>query len=320
MIGAVPHVAGRRLARAVVGPLPVLVADALRRSLASGAASLLPQHLRRPVLRGLYAGGIPRAVSTFRLVDDPDLEFLPVDSQVLGQLYWAGEQGWEPELLPWWRHFCRRSRSVLELGANVGYFSVQGGRAAPEARFVAVEPHPFSAEICRAHLALNGVSSVEVVEAAAVPEAASSAVRLHVPADQQATPTVAFLSPDNELPPDMARDVVRVLDVPAIDLRSLLDGVDLIKLDVEGQEHALLAAAREHLRERRPPLFVEVLPGTERLRALLADLCTTDGYRCYALSRAAPVELTPERLRTVRLMDEFGCQDVLLCTEDLPKV
>jgi FkbM family methyltransferase len=304
----------------VVGRLPVPVAEALRRSLASDAGPLLPRRVRRAVLRGLYAGGIPRSVSTFRLIDDPDLVFLAVDSQVLGQLYWSGEQGWEPELLPWWRHFCRRSQCVLELGANVGYFSVQGGRAAPEVRFVAVEPHPLSAEICRTHLALNRVSSVEVVEAAAVPDPAVSSVRLNVPADQQATPTVAFLSPDNELPPDMARGVVDMLDVPAICLQSLLAGVDLIKLDVEGQEHALLAAAREHLSDRRPTLFVEVLPGTERLRALLADLCATDGYRCYALTRGSPVELTPERLRTVRLMEEFGCQDVILCTDDLLKV
>jgi FkbM family methyltransferase len=183
-----------------------------------------------------------------------------------------------------------------------------------------VEPHPLSAAVCRSHLALNGVSSVAVVEAAAVPGTDLSAVRLHVPADQQATPTVAFLFPRNELPPDMARDVVDVVDVPAIDVRSLVEGVDLIKLDVEGQEHALLAAAREHLRDRRPTLFVEVLPGTERLRALLADLCATDGYRCYALTRRGPVELAPERLRTVRLMDEFGCQDVVLCTADLLEV
>ena len=34
---------------------------------------------------------------------------------------------------------------MLELGTNVGYFAVQGGRAAPGARYVAVEPHPLSA-------------------------------------------------------------------------------------------------------------------------------------------------------------------------------
>jgi FkbM family methyltransferase len=308
--------AGRRVTRAVVGPMPIRVADALRRVLAPGDGT--PARLRRALLRLLFRGGIPRAVSTFRLVDNPDLEFVAIDSQVLEQLYWSGEQGWEPELLPWWRAFCRNSRSVLELGSNIGYFAVQGGRAAPGVRYVAVEPHPVSVEICRTHLALNSVTSVEVVEAAAVADPAVSTVPLLVPADQAATPTVAFLSSDTELPSDMARDVTAVLNVPAIDVRRLVDGVDLIKMDVEGQEHVLLAAVRGHLRKRRPTLFVEVLAGTVQLRAVLADLCATDGYRCYALSRQGLVELEPSRLATVRLMDEFGCQDVLLSAADLP--
>ena len=139
---------------------------------------------------------------------------------------------------------------MLELGTNIGYFAVQGGRAAPGVRYVAVEPHPVSAEVCRTHLALNGVTSVELIEAAAVADPAVASVPLLVPADQAATPTVAFLSPDTELPADMARDVAAVLDVPAIDVRRLIDGVDLIKMDVEGQEHLLLGAIRDHLRVR----------------------------------------------------------------------
>jgi FkbM family methyltransferase len=297
--------------------MPVPLADRLRRALA-GAGASLPARIRRAVRRRLYLGGIPRAVTGFRLVDNPELEFVAVDSQVLEQLYWCGEQGWEPELLPWWRAFCRRSTSVLELGTNIGYFAVQGARAAPDVRYVAVEPHPFSAAICRTHLTLNRVTSVQVVEAAAVADPAVSTVALLVPADQAATPTVAFLSPDTELPADMARDVATVVDVPAIDVRQLVEGVDLVKMDVEGQEHVLLAAMRNHLRERRPTLFVEVLPGTVQLRALLADLCATEGYRCYALSRQGPVQLEEAQLATVRLMDAYGCQDVLLTVADLP--
>jgi FkbM family methyltransferase len=318
MIGDTARAAGRRIARAVVGPLPVPVADVVRRALARGSGTSPPGRARRAVLRGLCVGGIPRAVSTFRLVDAPDLLFLAVDSQVLGQLYWAGEQGWEPELLPWWRAFCRRSQSVLELGTNVGFFAVQGGRVAPTVHYVAVEPHPVSAQIARTHLALNRVASVEILEAAAVPDATVSSVPLLVPADQQSTPTVAFLAPDTELPPALARNVTSVLDVPAIDVRRLVAGVDLLKLDVEGQEHVLLAACRGHLRDRRPTLFVEVLPGTVQLRALLAELCTADGYRCYAATRQGLVVLPPERLATVQLQEEFGGQDVILCAADLP--
>ena len=299
--------------------MPVLLADRLRRLLPPRDAPSRSARVRRAALRGLYRGGIPRGVSRFRPVDNPALEFVAVDSQVLEQLYWCGEQGWEPELLPWWRAFCRTSRSVLELGTNVGYFAVQGGRAAPGVRYVALEPHPFSAEICRTHLALNGVTSVEVVVAAAVADPAVSSVPLLVPADQAATPTVAFLAADTELPTDMTRDAVAVHDVPAVDVRRLLDGVDLIKMDVEGQEHVLLDAMWEHLVSARPTLFVEVLAGTGRLRAVLARLCATAGYRCYALSGQGPVELDPERLATVELMDEFGCQDVLLTAGELPR-
>ena len=310
--------AGRRVARAVVGPMPLPVADALRRALAPGPGTSVSDRIRWRLLRLLFRGGIPRAVSSFRLVDNPDLEFVATDSQVLEQLYWAGEQGWEPELLPWWRACCRNAASVLELGTNIGYFAVQGGRAAPGVRYVAVEPHPVSAEACRRHLALNGVTSVELVEAAAVADPAVASVSLLVPADQAATPTVAYLSSDTELPADMARDVAAVLEGPADDVRRLADGVDLIKMDVEGQEHVLLTALRPQLRKRRPTLFVEVLPGTVQLRAVLADLCATDGYRCYAMSRQGLVELESGQLATVRLMDEYGCQDVLLSAADMP--
>lgn len=298
--------------------MPLPVADAIRRALAPGRGTSVSARMRRALLRQLYRGGIPRAVSTFRLVDNPDLEFVAIDSQVLEQLYWCGEDGWEPELLPWWRACCRDSTSVLELGTNIGYFAVQGGRAAPSVRYVAVEPHPVSAEACRRHLALNGVTSVELVEAAAVADPAAPSVPLLVPADQAATPTVAFLAPETELPADMARDVGAVLDVPAVDVVRLIDGVDLIKMDVEGQEHVLLAAVREQLRRRRPTLFVEVLAGTVQLRALLAELCASDGYRCYALSRQGLVELDGGQLAAIRLMDEYGCQDVILCAAEIP--
>jgi FkbM family methyltransferase len=307
----------RTVARAVVGRLPVRVADAVRQPLPSDASP--SGRIRRTMLRALREGGIPRGVSTFRVSDNPDLAFVAADSLVLAQVYWYGEEGWEPELLPWWRWFCRHSESVLERGANVGYFTVQAAKAAPGLRQVAVEPHPFSLQICRANLALNQVSSVDLVGAAAVADPAISSVRLLVPADQLATPTVAFLPSDTELPADMTRDVASAIEVPAIDVRELLDGADLVKLDVEGQEHALLAAGLDLLRERRPTLVVEVLPGTARLRALLAELCVQDGYRCYAPTRKRLVELEPARLATVRLKEEYGGQDVILSTTDPPR-
>jgi FkbM family methyltransferase len=293
----------RRTTAGAMRRLPVPVADRLR----AHAHHALRQLLRR--------GGIPAGVKTFTLGDNRELQFVNAESLVLHQLYWFGEQGWEPQLLPWWRRFCRRSSAILELGANVGYFTVQGARAAPEARYVAVEPYPASARVCRANLELNRVGSVELVTAAAVADTELEAVELLVPADQLASPTVAFIGAGTELPEPMRRHVTRTVAVPAVDVRSLLPGVDLLKLDVEGQEHALLAASRQHLRTRRPTVFVEVLPETARLRRLIAELCRDDGYHCYMPRPGSLTRLEVPDILGTPLLDRYGGQDVILSAE-----
>ncbi len=304
----------RRMTAGVVRRLPVTVADRLR-----GPVTAPPQSRRHrahhALLHVLRRGGIPAAVTTFTLGDNRELRFVNAQSLVLHQLYWLGEQGWEPQLLPWWRRFCRRSAAILELGANVGYFTVQGAKAGPHARYIAVEPYPASARVCRANLELNQVESVELVTAAAVAHTERPAVQLHVPWDQLATPTVAFIGADSELPEPMRRRITQTIAVSAVDVRSLLPGIDLFKLDVEGQEHALLAAGREHLRTRKPTVFVEVLPGTVRLRQLLADLCRHDGFHCYVPRADSLVRLEIADILDAPLLDRYGCQDVILSAE-----
>jgi FkbM family methyltransferase len=304
----------RRMMARVVRRLPITVADRLR-----GPVTALTHSRRRraheALLQVLCRGGIPAGVTTFPLRGNRELMFVNAESLVLHQLYWFGEQGWEPQLMPWWRRFCHRSSAILELGANVGYFTVQGARAGPRARYIAVEPYPASARVCRANLALNRVESVELIRAAAVAHTGLSGVELHVPWDQLATPTVAFIGADTELPERMRRRVTQTISVPAVDVRSLLSGIDLLKLDVEGQEHALLAASREYLRTRKPTVFVEVLPGTSRLRQLLADLCRDDGFHCYVPRADSLLRLEAPDILTAPLLDRYGCQDVILSAE-----
>lgn len=299
-----------RLPPATIPPLPV----------PAGSSHLPPRSLRFRLRSVLRRGGIPARVETFALVDNPRLRFVNADSLVLHQLYWFGEQGWEPELLPWWRHFCRRSSSIVEIGANVGYFTVQGATAAPHARYVAIEPHPTTAEICRTHLALNGVTSVELLPVAAVADAGVDSVELLVPREQLALPTVAFTPQRSELPSQVAGQRHTSMRVPAVDVRRLIAGADLIKIDAEGQEHALLAAGWDCLVETRPTVFVEMLPGTARLREISVRLCDELGYRCYAGGRDRLVRLAPAHLKQVNLAKEYGTNDIILTSTAGPQL
>jgi FkbM family methyltransferase len=304
----------QRMTAGVVRRLPVPVAERLREP-AAGPPRSARRRARDALLQVLRRGGIPAGVTTFTLADNRELRFVSAESLVLHQLYWFGERGWEPQLLPWWRRCCGHASAILELGANVGYFTVQGAKAGPQARYVAVEPYPASARVCRANLELNRVESVELVTAAAVARPEAAAVELRVPADQLAAPTVAFVGADSELPERMRRRVTRTISVPAVDVRALLSGIDLLKLDVEGQEHALLAAGREHLRARKPTVFVEVLPGTARLRRLIADLCRDDGFSCYVPVADALVRLEIPDILGAGLLERYGGQDVILSAD-----
>jgi FkbM family methyltransferase len=296
--------------------MPPRVAERLRGPGPAPPGSLR-RRLRIAVAGALRRGGVPAAVRTFPLHDRPELSFVNAESLVLAQLYWLGELGWEPELMRWWQRLCGESGSIVELGANVGYYTVQGAVAAPGARYVAVEPHPTSLDVCRANLELNRVTSVELVAAAAVADPEVGTVSIQVPAEQLETPTVAFVADGSELPPDMARGARRTIDVPAVDVRSLVAGADLVKLDVEGQEHALLAAARDELLAKRPPIFVEMLPGTPQLRAVLVDLCSAGGYRCYVPVGDDLVEISRDRIATVHLQREYGTNDVIFAARPM---
>jgi FkbM family methyltransferase len=262
--------------------MPVTVAQFLRKR--------APESLRR----SLSHGGIPTGVDSFGLSDETALRFTNTPSLVLQQLY------------------CRRSETIVELGANVGYFTVRGALAAPKARYIAVEPHPNSVATCKSHLELNGVASVELVAAAAVPERGPESLEMHVPSDQLATPTVAFLPHGSELPRDMAQEIGATIEVAAVDVRTLVSGADLIKLDVEGQEHLLLGAIVDLLAERRPHVVVEMLRGTPKLRALLSDLCVGVGYHCYVPVETGLVELESADIATVNLQSGYGTNDVIL--------
>ena len=67
--------------------------------------------------------------------------------------------------------------------------------------------------------------------------------------------------------------------------------------------------------EARVAVVIEVLPGTTRLRRLLAGLCTELGYRCYVPQPGRLQRLQPGRLGEVRLLQEYGVQDIVLSAD-----
>jgi len=145
-------------------------------------------------------------------------------------------------LCPQWRDiFVRRTLDatlhpsnprILDCGAHVGLASLFFKRSYPGARIDAYEADPALADLLRVNLATNGAGDVAVHDAAVWIEHGTIPFR---PDGADAGAIEAVASDSSDRPVSM---------VPAVRLRDLLsDRVDLLKLDIEGAEAAVLADA-----------------------------------------------------------------------------
>lgn len=263
------------------------------------------RHVLVPILRHRSLTGL----GVITVTGTPPIRLAAVDSRLLRMLYWHGEDGYEAHEVYWWRHFCRHAEGILEIGANVGYYTVQGALAAPSVPYTTVEAHPESAEIVRRNLDLNSITHVEVIQAAVVGSSDVATVELALPElEKYVAPTGAFVTQTTE-GVEARRPSTRSITVPAISADSLLAGVDLVKLDIEGSEHLVLSPIIDSLTQRRATILVEVLRDTPKLRDLLARLADS-GYRYWLVSGSALQEITKEQLLSDDLYAVYGCRDL----------
>jgi FkbM family methyltransferase len=123
------------------------------------------------------------------------------------------------------------AKTIVDLGANVGFATVALAARHPGARFVCVEPDASSRALLARNLHLNGVDAV--VLAAAV---------VGTPGRYAVAPGRAPASNRVHASPAGAVEGITVAEVLA---RGGLDTVDLLKVDIEGAEAEVFAGAAE---------------------------------------------------------------------------
>jgi FkbM family methyltransferase len=148
---------------------------------------------------------------------------------------------------------------ALDIGANVGCYSLLFGQwVGPAGKVFAFEPSPDSfAGLCR-HITLNCLAEVVIPMPAAVSDASTAVQLLHD--SSHGSNRVIF--------PGEAAGARPTLSVPAVTVDEFCEREkilpDLIKIDVEGSELAVLRGARRTIRAcgDRLNLFMEMHPTT----------------------------------------------------------
>lgn len=175
------------------------------------------------------------------------------------------KRAFEPETTAFMRPHWKPGAKVVDVGASTGWFAVQAALAG--ARVVAFEPFAAARARLEENAAMNGVN-IEVVSAAASDRAGSAQLLRN--------PRVALTSGGSIQRPGCRNPVADDVTTVTLDAALPFRDPDLVKIDVEGHELAVLRGARATL-ANRPPLVLEANTAAE-CDALAAWLDDFGGY------------------------------------------
>lgn len=178
--------------------------------------------------------------------------------------------GWyEPELTQLFKKLAAPGMTVLDVGANIGFFTLQGARlVGRNGKVWAFEPIPEVNELLQKSVKENGFEDRVHVLAQAVSNT-SGIVRLHINAAETVLSSLyedAVAHQIHEVPGQN-----QSVDVPCTTLDAWAAShnwprVDLVKVDVEGSEEAVLEGMVELSRKNRQmKLFIEFNSRTLRI-------------------------------------------------------
>ena len=183
------------------------------------------------------------------------------------------------------RHFVKRLRpamTVWDIGANAGLYTLASARAVGAAgRIVAFEPMPRNLHFLRRHIVLNGLTNVEVCDAAVSDTA--GVIRM---ADGD-SPSEFHVAPEGTW-------AIRAVTLDGWHAKTASRTPDLIKVDVEGAEAAVLRGGARLFAEHRPTVYL-ALHG-EHQRRECGRLLDQWGYRTTSLERGQAPETSSEWL------------------------
>jgi FkbM family methyltransferase len=213
---------------------------------------------------------------------------------------------WEPAEMDFVRSHVRAGDTMLDVGANIGWFSVFGATlVGSEGRVIAVEPERRNLALLRANVWLNGCSNVSLLPVAAGSRRGFVGLQRN-----------ELNRGDHQV--GLVGEEVHDL-VPIVRLDQLLSGVrlDFVKIDTQGFDHEAIAGLAGCLAASSPTILCEFWPAGLARRGVDA-LAVAEGYLAMGLSiellddsgRLTPA--SPPEVVSTALSDPDGYRNLVL--------
>ncbi|MDQ1292846.1 MAG: hypothetical protein QG608_727 [Actinomycetota bacterium] len=231
---------------------------------------------------------------------------------------------WEPNFTAWMSRRLGPGDVFIDVGANIGYFSVLASRlVGPDGRVVAIEASPQFHRMLSANCEANTCPNVRTVNVAASDSPQELTFYLE---DDKNLGGMSVIRPEGDIEPSFT---VRADPLPDILTTEELTEAKLIKIDVEGAEAAVVRGLLPQLDKMRPDVefVIEVAP--ERLQQVGDDtadfltLLTEHGFHTYELINDYEPDSYPPTLRTPQAPTRWDRpvteqMDLIFSRQDVP--
>ena len=203
--------------------------------------------------------------------------------------------GFETGMTELFIRLVRQSDTFLDVGANIGYYSLLAAAVNPEVRVVGFEPVPSPHHYFKSSITLNGFDTVTAEQLAVSNE--ESEVEFYfsknakfIDIEKHHLTSTGSLNKEQADRTDLLELVrVRSVTLDGYIAENKLPRIDLVKLDTEATEHLVLAGAPRMLTEDKPLIFCEVLPG--KVEQEIEATFKQHGYFLYRLDPGKPVQV-----------------------------
>jgi FkbM family methyltransferase len=198
---------------------------------------------------------------------------------------WSGAN-FEPAELSLVSRLLTPDSVFLDVGANVGVYSLLASKVSPLARIFAFEPTRKTFDLLHRNLHLNDAHNVTPLHLALGNFTGEAKLNLNVPGKDGLNTMGNLSHPDTE---PAGQETVPITTLDAFLLSAAIDRVDLIKVDAEGAELAIFEGASSLLQQPDAPAilyeaFTFITRGFDYHPVEIYWLLDRHGFACFNLN------------------------------------
>ena len=190
--------------------------------------------------------------------------FCDLSQMLQRQFYYCGTYLVEEEIIDCWQTVAQGTRTILDVGANAGIYSLAALAVEPTAEVHAFEPTPEIANRLRSTARLNALDHLHVHELAVSAQTGTATLN-RFRGELGTNEGMNFIS-EARSGSDGERVHTVCLDQFCRD--HSIDKIDLLKIDVQGHEYAVLKGAEQLIRSGRIRIIFMELNWADRSQSI----------------------------------------------------